>query len=130
MPFAQFGVVPELHSPEGGALRETPPTAEELRKLPVVKSVERGQYPPLLRKMDAGGMLAFQEYAPKVINGIFGLPKGDGRIRIIIDMRRGNLYFNPTPKMDMPVQKYAQHVFMSIAPYPVRGATRDLIDFR
>lgn len=101
VPFAQFGVVPELHSPEGGALRETPPTAEELRKLPVVKSVERGQYPPLLRKMDAGGMLAFQEYAPKVINGIFGLPKGDGRIRIIIDMRRGNLYFNPPPKMDM-----------------------------
>ena len=97
VPFADFGVVPALHTPDGGALREAPPTQEQVNRYPCTKAVARGQWGPLLTGMNKGGMVDFQDYKPKCINGTFGLRKSDGRVRVILDLRRGNLYFNKPP---------------------------------
>jgi hypothetical protein len=47
------------------------------------------------------GMVDFTT-KPAVVNGVFGVPKGDDAIRLIIDARPANLVFIDPPKVDLP----------------------------
>ena len=92
----------KYRSPDGGTLREQPPLPILLDMFPVILGVERGEYAPLLHRMDQAGMVAFQDYAPQVVNGLFGVKKDEQKDRVIFDGRRCNMFFNLPDKVSLP----------------------------
>lgn len=59
------------------------------------------EYVKLIRRMVSAGMLAFTT-APAVINGLFGVAKPDGNIRLVIDGRPCNATFIDPPRVELP----------------------------
>lgn len=59
------------------------------------------EYAKLIRRMVALGMVAFTT-KPKVVNGMFGVPKDGDSIRLITDARPANRLFKTPPKVDLP----------------------------
>lgn len=59
------------------------------------------EYAKLVRRMVALGMVAFTT-KPKVVNGMFGVPKDTDAIRLITDARPANDLFKTPPKVDLP----------------------------
>lgn len=80
-------------------LRLERPQDHELRRYPVLCSVEKGAYPALLHRMIAAGMVKVLPGGAGVIeNGIFGVPKeptSNCAQRLVWDGRRSNLFFRP-----------------------------------
>jgi hypothetical protein len=60
------------------------------------------EYRKLIQAMFARGMVAFDAAAPPVVNGVFGVPKDGGLIRLIIDARLANLLFADPPWVELP----------------------------
>ena len=46
-------------------------------------------------------MVAFTQ-DPKVVNGLFGTPKSDGKLRLVSDGRRVNSVFADSPEVELP----------------------------
>lgn len=59
------------------------------------------EYVKLVRRMIVAGMVAFTT-TPVVINGLFGVPKPDGNIRLVIDGRPCNSVFIEPPHVQLP----------------------------
>lgn len=82
--------------------------AQLLRPVDQVKPAPRAklgcsnaEYVKLVQRLFALGMVQFTT-APKVVNGIFGVPKDGDNIRLIIDARRANAYFVDPPHVSLP----------------------------
>ena len=60
-----------------------------------------GEYPKLVRRLLAHDMLSFTR-APAVVNGLFGVHKPDGSMRLIIDARPANATFVEPPRVELP----------------------------
>ena len=58
-------------------------------------------YALLLRRMVALDMLSFTT-EPKCVNGLFGTPKSDGAMRLVVDARPANALWSPSPKIELP----------------------------
>ena len=63
--------------------------------------VQKGRYAELVGKLSEVGILLLQKNKPKIINGIFGVPKGDKQ-RLIIDARNANTIFKEPPTVNLP----------------------------
>lgn len=61
----------------------------------------RREYVLLIRRMAAVGMVGYTR-RPRAVNGVFGVPKGDGAIRLIIDARPANDAFVEPPHVELP----------------------------
>ena len=57
-------------------------------------------YAAIIRRMFSLGMVRFVVH-PKVVNGCFGAPKSDGKIRFVVDGRPAKAVFVPCPHMEM-----------------------------
>ena len=67
----------------------------------VWKGVATGQYECLIEKLRSNGIVGLRRERPKVINGIFGVPKQDKQ-RLIIDARNANAHFVTPANPDLP----------------------------
>jgi len=59
------------------------------------------EYFRLIERLRDAGMIDFS-VRPKVVNGLFGVPKGDKQIRLIIDARPANSVFPEPPSVRLP----------------------------
>ena len=62
----------------------------------------REVYSELVSRLEANGLVLLQETPPKVINGVFAVPKPGVKQRLIIDARPANAYLNEPPKTVLP----------------------------
>ena len=99
--FTDYVLQEEFGKEDGGALKDDPPTQEELGALPVINGAAEGQHAPMCRAMRKANILDFWDVPPKVINGYFGVAKADGKVRLILDLRRGNLYFKGSKELEL-----------------------------
>ena len=58
-------------------------------------------YLKIILRMQALGMVSFT-VEPKAINGMFGTPKSDGLLRLVVDARPSNAIWAPSPKVELP----------------------------
>ena len=83
--------------------------AGELATLPEVRPVcyaSHTEYRSLVQRMLASGMLDFTTQ-PRCVNGVFGVPKDDGKaIRLIIDARPANRLFIDPPSVTLPTPEH------------------------
>ena len=101
VPFDKFVFTKEFSEESGGALKDVEPTKEELTECKLVMGVQQGEWCGVLHNMYNARMCVFQDQEPKCINGCFGVTKPDGKVRLIIDLRRGNLYFKGTTELKL-----------------------------
>ena len=110
--FTDHVMADEFRSESGGALREEPPTKAELSKYRIHVAGNREEVAKILRRLKRALMMDFQEFEPKVVNGMFGVAKSDGKIRLIIDLRRGNLYFKGCKDLDLLNPAYLAEIIV------------------
>jgi len=67
-------------------------------KAHLVRSTQ--DYAAIIRRMFSLGMVRFVVH-PEVVNGCFGAPKSDGKIRFVVDGRPAKAVFVPCPHMEM-----------------------------
>ena len=87
-------------TPDGGILREPcdRPKAVHVTLLP--RGTDPLEYLALVRRLNAVGMLSFTK-EPKVVNGVFVVPKGDG-LRLIVNAIPSNTNFVDPPAVQLP----------------------------
>jgi hypothetical protein len=85
------------------------------------------EYIKLLRDMDSRGMLTYTTQ-PKCVVGLFGTPKSDGRIRLIIDGRPANDLFADPPDVHLPTPDLFARLSVP-AGHKLWVAKSDLSDF-
>ena len=85
------------------------------------------EYIQLINRMSTAGMISFTN-KPKVVNGLFGVAKPDGDIRLILDARPANSIFvtPPSVKLPSPTAFANLHIHPS---HPVYVAKMDLDNF-
>jgi len=76
------------------------PTSEVRPIRPSILCASMDDYVHTIKKLSQLGMIEFCEH-PKVVNGIFGVPKGE-QIRLIIDARPANAVFVDSPHVELP----------------------------
>jgi hypothetical protein len=93
---------PELRSAyaDAPALLRPPGAAPVRQTRPRVFGTQL-EYLSLLRRMRASGMVGFIAQ-PKVVNGVFCVPKGTDELRLIIDARPANAAFVDPPRVALP----------------------------
>ena len=90
--------VASVYSSPSSMLR--PP--DEVKRAPrVMLCASPAEYLLLVRRMADLGMVEFTT-SPKVVNGVFGVPKDGDSIRLIIDARPANAVFVEPPKVNLP----------------------------
>jgi hypothetical protein len=88
----------EVYSDPSKCLRppqDRPPAPKPIR------FASPSEYAALVRALRARGMVTFTQ-SPRVVNGVFGVPKDGDRIRLIIDARPANTWFREPPKIELP----------------------------
>lgn len=78
-----------------------PRVQDKRPRAPSVFAASRHDYIALLRRMLAANML-WATTSPKAVNGLFGVPKPDGSIRVIVAAVPANLHFVEPPNPDLP----------------------------
>ena len=74
----------------------------EIKPAPACRLVKSDEdYLLIIRRMKILGMLRFTQ-DPKVVNGLFGTPKSDGKLRFVFDGRRTNNVFVDSPEVELP----------------------------
>jgi hypothetical protein len=111
----------QYSSPE--SMLRPPEEVKRVRRSALATSHD--EYVKLIRRMAALGMVEFTT-TPKVVNGVFGVPKDGGAIRLIIDARPANsLFVEPKPvKLPTP-DLLAQLVAPRDAPFYVAKVDLD-----
>jgi len=118
--FTDHVMAAEFRTESGGALRD-PPTKAELNKYRVHVAGDREQVAKIYRRLKRALMMEFQDLEPKVVNGMFGVSKSDGKVRLIIDLRRGNLYFKGCKDLDLLNPAYLDVTVFRFAQSVVEG---------
>ena len=88
--------------------------------------VKKGEYLGLLKKLHRTGMLQYVRERPLAVNGIMGVPKPEGRQRLIIDMREGNRFLVLPEKIGMPHPGVLARLRFSKT---IKGAKGDIRNF-
>ena len=88
------------YSTPTGLLREKADLGRAPRVSPLPRGTSPGEYLKLIRRMRDAGMITFGRN-PKVVNGVFVVPKGD-KLRLIIDARKANALFVEPEGVDLP----------------------------
>ena len=88
---------------------------------------DAGEYVKLVKRMLVLSMLEFTN-SPICVNGIFGVPKPDTQIRLILDARPANCWFVDPPHVSLPSPS---HIARLVVPpgKPVWVAKSDLSNF-
>lgn len=86
------------------------------------------EYRKLLTLMKDKNMIVYVRDKPKVINGLFGVPKGDGKIRLIIDARSTNDIMNEPSYIELPGPDLLAKLTID-RHEPIYVAKTDLSDF-
>jgi hypothetical protein len=86
-----------------------------------------GEYAKLVLRLRASGMVSFTT-APQVVNGVFGVLKPDGMIRLIVDGRPANAVFVEPPRVSLPTPDVLPKL-MAPPDRPLFVAKCDLSDF-
>jgi len=88
------------------------------------------EYISLIKRMYSCGMVSFTDQ-PKVVNGLFGVPKPDESIRLIIDARPANSFMIPSPPVHLPSPTAFANLRASSHPsqQPIYVAKLDLDNF-
>jgi hypothetical protein len=73
----------------------------DVEQVPVRFFGRPSEYLKLLLRMRKLNMIDFTS-TPKAVNGLFGVPKDDGEIRLIIDATPANRLFIPCPPVSLP----------------------------
>jgi hypothetical protein len=116
-------IASQYSSPAGVALPYPRPSSKRIRAPSVFAS--SGEYILLLRRMLAANML-WATTSPKAVNGMFGVPKPDGSIRVIIAAVPANRYFPDPPDPDLPTpSSLADLVPVSSSPIFVSKSDQD-----
>jgi len=103
-----------------------PPDGRHSRVKPRVFA-QPGEYQRLVIRMKAHGMLTFTT-TPVVVNGLFGVAKPDGTIRLIIDARPANVVFVDPPRVELPTPDLLPRLQVA-SDQPLFVAKSDLADF-
>lgn len=86
------------------------------------------QYGLLLKRLHASGMVTFTT-TPRVVNGVFCVPKdGGAALRLIVDARRANAHFCPPPKVNLPTPHHLAHL-LAAQDVPLFTAKADISDY-
>lgn len=85
------------------------------------------EYVKLLLRMSGVGMISVTS-EPIVVNGLFGTPKGDGTIRLIVDGRPANEVFCDPPHIELPTPDLLSRLSVDSSK-PVFVAKSDLADY-
>ena len=85
--------------PENGLIADIPEAV--INSISAVKGISHKEYIKLLKRME-GEQVEFQDYPPKIQNGLFGVTKSEEKDRIIDDDRRANIAFIDPPHADLP----------------------------
>lgn len=64
--------------------------------------IKREKYEGLIYLLRRVGLVQLQRHRPKVVNGIFAVPKGETQQRLIIDARPANAVLADPPKVVLP----------------------------
>jgi hypothetical protein len=88
---------------------------------------DQHEYVQLIKRMAATGMLSFTTQ-PKVVNGLFGVAKPDGDIRLILDARPANSVFVSPPPIRLPSPTAFSNLYIDPS-NPVYVAKMDLDNF-
>jgi hypothetical protein len=100
------------------------PQVKRLRA-PSVFAVSRHDYITLLRRMLDANML-WATTSPKAVNGLFGVPKPDGSIRVIVAAVPANRHFVEPPNPDLPTpSSLADLVPVSSSPFFISKSDQD-----
>ena len=76
--------------------------AGDVKPAPACRLVKSDEdYFLIIKRMLGLGMVAFTQ-DPKVVNGLFGTPKSDGKLRLVFDGRRVNSVFADSPEVKLP----------------------------
>jgi hypothetical protein len=76
--------------------------AGDVKPAPACRLVKSDEdYFLIIKRMLGLGMVAFTQ-DPKVVNGLFGTPKSDGKLRLVFDGRRVNSVFADSPEVELP----------------------------
>ena len=81
----------------------------------------------LVHRMLGLGMLSLTR-SPRCVNGLFGTPKGEDRIRLILDARWANCYFVDPPHVSLPSPAHLAQMLAAAAGHFVT-ARMDLSNF-
>jgi hypothetical protein len=79
------------------------------RKPSGVRMASQTEYIKLIKRMHSLGMVSFTT-SPKVVNGVFGVPKDGGQIRLIINAIPANTQFQEPPKVELPTPDLLTHL--------------------
>ena len=90
--------VRKMYENEGQILRDDTHEYEQRRPF---KGVKEGKYEEFIAKVKTNGMVELHSAKPKVINGVFGVPKQEKQ-RLIIYARNANKYFIDPPDPNLP----------------------------
>jgi len=108
-------------------LRPDDNVAEPVQRVRPHVFASHEEYVKLLRRMVATGMVEFTT-KPEVINGLFGVPKPDGSIRLIVDGRPSCARFVDAPRVVLPTPDLLPK--LTVEPqHTVYVAKSDLADF-
>jgi len=91
--FVDYTFASEFETEDGGALKDVPPSEDEVRRFPARAGASREEHPKVITRLQRCGVAAIQETEPKCVNGYFGVEKSEGVSRFIADLRRANTYF-------------------------------------
>ena len=86
-----------LRSPSAGLLSGVRASGQK----PKCFLVSRTEYVTLVRRMCSAGLFGLA-HTPMVVNGLFGVPKPDGSLRLIVDARAANSVFCVPPVVSLP----------------------------
>jgi hypothetical protein len=92
----------EIYSEPSNVLVSPPPTSLQIEAVNCAFGVRPKDYPALIEKLVAVGIVELHSEPPACINGVFAVPKDESAQRLIIDARRANLFFVEPQKVDLP----------------------------
>lgn len=70
------------------------------------------KYQLLVEKLVCQGLCTTQTETPKIVNGIFGVSKPNGKHRLIIDARNANEIFCEPPKVELPNPEHLTNLLL------------------
>lgn len=126
--------VAEIYKSPAQLMRTSPPPSdgaekEEEKKLPRARvHATHIEWIKLIRRLIDCNMIEFTT-KPIVINGLFGVPKPDGTIRLIVDGRAACQVFIDSPRVELPTPDLLPKLSVSDPRQTVYVAKSDLSDF-
>ena len=116
----------KLYSSPEGLIRDEGDRKTSPRVSLLPRGTDPAEYLQLVLRLKAAGMIVFGRN-PKVVNGVFCVPKGD-QLRLIIDARKANALFKDPGSVDLPTPDVLSRL-VADADQPLFVAKADVDNF-